>query len=80
MLQVCSLKAVCILILAFEGLAVLLTVAVYILQRGYSLLSTHNSEMKIRLQALLQQAELKDGQFASFFSSVHFLSCNHRCR
>jgi hypothetical protein len=38
-------------------------VDVYSLQSGHSLLSTHNNEMKIRLQAMEQQAQLKDGEY-----------------
>ncbi|XP_051188895.1 bZIP transcription factor 29 [Lolium perenne] len=53
--------------------ATTLTSQVNMLQRGYSLLSTHNSEMKIRLQALLQQAELKDALNEALNSEVQRL-------
>ncbi|KAM0916503.1 hypothetical protein ACQ4PT_010124 [Festuca glaucescens] len=50
-----------------------LTSQVNMLQRGHSLLSTHNSEMKIRLQALVQQAELKDALNEALNSEVQRL-------
>ncbi|XP_047046504.1 bZIP transcription factor 29-like [Lolium rigidum] len=53
--------------------ATTLTSQVNMLQRGYSLLSTHNSEMKIRLQALVQQAELKDALNEALNSEVQRL-------
>ncbi|KAM0878906.1 hypothetical protein ACQ4PT_034556 [Festuca glaucescens] len=50
-----------------------LTSQVNMLQRGHSLLSTHNSEMKIRLQAMVQQAELKDALNEALNSEVQRL-------
>ncbi|CAM0952481.1 unnamed protein product [Alopecurus aequalis] len=50
-----------------------LTSQVTMLQRGHSLLSTHNNELKIRLQALEQQAQLKDALNEALSSEVQRL-------
>uniref|UniRef100_A0ACD5Y7C3 Uncharacterized protein n=1 Tax=Avena sativa TaxID=4498 RepID=A0ACD5Y7C3_AVESA len=50
-----------------------LTSQVNMLQRGHSLLSTHNNEMKIRLQAMEQQAQLKDALNEALASEVQRL-------
>lgn len=75
MVQVCSLKMVSILIWAssFDNISYCCSIC---LQKDYAGLATRNKEMKIRLQGMEQQAQLRDGVFASLFFSVyvHFLN------
>jgi hypothetical protein len=52
----------------------------FLSQRDSSGLATHNNELKFRLQAMEQQAQLRDGEQRSELSFSHILAQKHHTK